>query len=148
MGGTVTLRFGASPEEQEKARGILGAMMEGQRDRENKVPLHTDDDGRPVYRILMRGLYWVSDGKGLSCYRAYDGAITWKPIPGSSAKVQSCERVWAVGRDAGNKWGVCLHDGREGSPHIIASGLRTFREAKAAAEHEARRMPWIEGAPW
>lgn len=140
------MRFAQTPEGQAEANEIVSAIREGHLDRAGGKPLYTDKDGKPVYRILLWGLRWVSDGKGMGCYRAYDGVLSKAKI-GSSASCILC-RQWAVGKDPDNKWGVVLHDDREGSPHIIASGLRTRAEAKDIAEDHARRMPWIEDAPW
>ena len=139
------MKFGSSPAEQAQAHFIVSAMRDGDLDRINKVPLFEDKDGKPVYRILLCGLRWRSDGKGLGCYRATDGVIGTAKI--GSARLTTY-REWAIGKDANNKWSVCLHDEREGSPHIIASKLRTLGEAKSIASEQARRMPWIEGAPW
>ena len=130
---TVSLRFGSSPEEQREAHGIMSAIREGMIERGELEPttdeerqLRADYLASEVKRILLWGLPWQSDGKGTSCYRAQDG-----------------DRQWAVGRgveNGGRTWGATLHDGREGSPHIIASGLRTLREAKTACEEAARRL--------
>lgn len=144
-GSKLSIRFGQSAEDQAEAGEIMSAIREGYLDREAGKPLHTDKEGKPVYRILLHGLHWVSDGKGLGCYRATDGVL-------GTAKVGSARcttyREWAVGKDAKNRWGAVLHDGRKGSPHIIASNLRTRGEARIACEQAARRMRWIEGAPW
>jgi len=131
---TVSLRFGSSPEEQEEARGIVGAMREGYLERKNAEPQYVDKEGRAVYRILLHGFRWVK--YDLSAYSAQDGP----------------DRQWNVGRDFNGKtWGAVLHyTGEDGQAEIkeIAEGLRTMREAREKCEHEARRMPWYEGAPW
>jgi hypothetical protein len=139
------MKFDPSPEGQKTASFIMSAIVEGERDRRNQVPSHHDKDGTPVYRVLLGGLRWRSDGKGLCCYRARDGVLSTGKIGTVRA---TSYREWAVGKDAKNRWGVVLHDNRKGSPHIIASDLRTLGEAKSIATHHARRMPWIEGAPW
>jgi len=139
------VKFGSSPAEQAQAHFIVSAMRDGDLDRMNKVPLFEDKEGKPVYRILLCGLRWRSDGKGSGCYRALDGVIGTAKI--GSARLTTY-REWAIGRDANGKWSVCLHDDQEGSPHIIASDLRTLGLAKSIAGEHARRMPWIEGAPW
>lgn len=130
---TVSLRFGKSPEEQQQARGIMGAIREGMIER-GELEATTDEErklredylARPpsaVKRILLFGLPWSSDGKGTRCYRALDG-----------------DRQWAVGRDVVGKWTAMLHDDREGSPHMVGEGYRTLREAKTACEEAARRL--------
>ena len=139
------MRFAQTPEGQVEAHEIMSAIREGHMDREAGKPLYTDKEGKPVYRILLGGFRWVSDGKGLGCYRAYDGVLGTAKIGSATC---TSYRQWAVGKDAKNRWGVTLHDDREGSPHIIASDLRTRAEAEDIAEGHARRMPWIDGAPW
>lgn len=138
------MKFGTSPEEQKVAGQIVGAMREGYLERVNQVPAYIDKDGTPVYRVLLFGLRWRSDGKGTGCYRAVDGILSEGRIGKATITTY---REWAIGKDP-KGWGVVLHDDQEGSPHIIAEGLKTLREAKTAAEERARRMPWIEGAPW
>jgi len=141
----VSIKFGSSKEEQKQAESMIREMVRGQEEREQGKVLYVDKKGKPVYRILLGGLRWVSDGKGLGCYRAADGVI-------GTAKIGSARcttyREWAVGKGPKNQWGVVLHDGRKGSPHVIAENVKTFGQAKNIAEHHARRMPWIEGAPW
>jgi hypothetical protein len=138
------VKFKDTPEEQKLAGQIVGAMREGYLDRVNQVPAYTDKDGVPVYRVLLFGLRWRSDGKGTGCYRAIDGLIGEGRIGKTTVRTY---REWAIGKGP-DGWGVVLHDDREGSPHIIAEGLKTMREARVTAEEKARRMPWIEGAPW
>lgn len=58
------MKFKDTPEEQKLAGLIVGAMREGYLDRVNQVPAYTDKDGVPVYRVLLFGLRWRSDGKG------------------------------------------------------------------------------------
>lgn len=131
--GAISMRFGSSPKEQEEAGFILSAIREGYLERVNKVPKYTDKEGRKVYRILLCGFRWVK--YDLSAYSAQDGP----------------DRQWNVGRGPGNKWGAVLHyTGEDGMTEtvIVAEGLRTMREAREKCEHEARRMPWYEGAPW
>ena len=139
------MKFDQTPAGQKQAADIVGAMRDGDLDRRNQVPSHYDDDGTPVYRVLLCGLGWVSQGKGTGCYRALDGLIGSATL--GSAKLSSY-REWAVGKNTNEKWDVVLHDDRPESPHIIASDLRTRGEACRLAEDRARRMPWIEGAPW
>jgi hypothetical protein len=125
-----TLKFGTSPEEQKEAGFIVGAMVEGHRDRMNGVPLYQDADGKDVYRILLGGFRWKKYAP--SAYAAWDG-------PG---------RSWQVGRSVQPKgWSAVLHDDRPGSPHPLGE-FKSMAAAMSKCTDEARRMPWVEGAPF
>lgn len=133
---TVSIRFGDTPEEQKKARSLFEEMKEGQREREDGKVLYTDNEGQPVYRILMGGLRpWIY--YALSAWSAQDGP----------------NRQFNVGLDASKKrtWGAVLHDStKDGSTEtiIVAEGMRTRKDAIAAAVDYARHLKWCEGAPW
>lgn len=134
----LSIKFGQGAEDQKAAGEFMREIARAHQ--EDEEDFHLDEKGQKVYRILLFGLTWRRDGVGTSCYRAADGPMRWSKNLGG-ARVGTCAREWAVGKDADNKWSATLHDEREGSPHLIASGLRTLREAKTAAEEAARRMP-------
>lgn len=143
-GKRISIKFGESEEDQKGAHRIMSAIREGELERRAGKPLYTQKDGTKIYRILLFGLHWKSDGKGTSCYRAVDGPRRVTSFGPGQASMVSYGRVWAVGKDVNNRWGVVLHDEREGSPHVIAEGCRTLRLAKTTAEEAARRMPEME----
>lgn len=120
---SISLRFGDSPEEQAEAHEIVSAMRDGYLDRKNGVPLHHDEDGTPVYRILLGGLPWRKTGDRQ--YEAQDGA----------------ERTWRV-QSGRRGWSASLL----GTEPIDI--LPTMRAARVRCEERARRMRWREGAPW
>ncbi len=95
------------------------------------VPQFVDDDGKPVFRILLYGLRWRRFP--FSVYEAEDGPV----------------RRWRVERARGDArlWAAALRVVGEPDLEPVGHGYATMREARVACEQAARRLPWVEGAP-
>ncbi len=129
------MRFANTPEDQALGSMMLSAMAEGMSDRRAGIPLF-ERDGVSIYRILLFGLKWTRKSPGV--YEANDGT----------------ERTYRVMRDDDpTAWTGALftYQGGDGTLHHFKEWVgyyRTMREAKNACADHARRLPWIEGAPW